>query len=112
LNGVIVGGDYKKERDASDNAAVTRDGGATWTLVPPPGLGGFRSGVAHVTGKAGPMFLAVGPSGSDLSESGGRSWRPIESTGFHAVSLAHGTGTGWGVGESGTIARVDWPSVR
>jgi photosystem II stability/assembly factor-like uncharacterized protein len=34
LHGVIVGGDYKKERDAVDNVAVTSDGGATWTLVP------------------------------------------------------------------------------
>src|SRR3712207_178046 len=28
--GVIVGGNYTKERDARDNAAFTRDGGRRW----------------------------------------------------------------------------------
>ncbi|PYT10262.1 MAG: glycosyl hydrolase, partial [Acidobacteria bacterium] len=35
-NGVIVGGDYKKENEASDNVATTTDGGATWTLAKGP----------------------------------------------------------------------------
>src|SRR6267143_2202813 len=32
-HGVIVGGDYTKEKEASDNLAVTSDGGVTWMLV-------------------------------------------------------------------------------
>src|SRR5438046_1819583 len=32
-HGVIVGGDYKNEKEALDNLAFTNDGGATWTLV-------------------------------------------------------------------------------
>ena len=32
-HGVVVGGDYKKENEAVDNAAITSDGGVTWTLV-------------------------------------------------------------------------------
>ena len=43
LHGIVVGGDYKKENEAVDNAAVSDDGGATWTIV--KGLGGFRSAV-------------------------------------------------------------------
>ena len=31
LHGLTVGGDYRKEKDAVDNAAVTGDGGITWT---------------------------------------------------------------------------------
>ncbi len=44
-HGLIVGGDYRKERDAVDNGAATMDGGLTWTSL--KGLGGFRSVVAY-----------------------------------------------------------------
>src|SRR4029078_8258389 len=33
LHGVVVGGDYSKPRDATNNVAITSDGGATWTLI-------------------------------------------------------------------------------
>jgi photosystem II stability/assembly factor-like uncharacterized protein len=32
-HGVVVGGDYQKEKEAVNNMAVTSDGGVTWTLV-------------------------------------------------------------------------------
>ena len=51
--GIVVGGDYKAEAAAADNAAVTGDGGRTWTVV--KGLGGFRSAVGYVA--AGPAPL-------------------------------------------------------
>ncbi len=101
LHGIIVGGDYKKESEAIGNAAVTSDGGATWTLV--KGLSGFRSAVAYLPGSPASL-LAVGPTGSDCSADDGRSWTAIEGPGFHAVSLARRGRAGWGVGESGRIA--------
>jgi photosystem II stability/assembly factor-like uncharacterized protein len=105
VHGIIVGGDYKKEGEAIDNAAVTIDGGVTWTLV--KGLSGFRSAVAYVPSASGPALLAVGPSGSDYSSDDGQSWTPIASPGLHAFSFARRGATGWGVGESGRIARFD-----
>ena len=64
LNGVVVGGDYSKETEAINNAAITRDGGRTWMAV--NGLTGFRSVVAYIPGqKAG--ILAVGPQGTDMN---------------------------------------------
>jgi photosystem II stability/assembly factor-like uncharacterized protein len=105
LHGFVVGGDYKKEGEAIDNAAVTSDGGATWTLV--KGLSGFRSAVAYFPSASAPALLAVGPSGSDYSSDDGRSWTPMAFPGLHAFSVArHGT-AGWGVGEDGRIARFD-----
>ncbi|HEX6314202.1 MAG TPA: hypothetical protein VFZ73_05055 [Gemmatimonadaceae bacterium] len=101
-SGVVVGGDYKKETEAADSAAVTADGGRTWTLV--SGLSGFRSAVAHVPGSAR-TFIAVGPSGSDLSTDGGRTWNALPGPGFHAISFAPGSPIGWAVGERGSIAR-------
>ena len=104
LHGLTVGGDYRKEKDAVDNAAATADGGATWQPV--TGLGGFRSLVVAVPGMK--LWIAVGPSGSDLSTDEGRSWRPIDGGGYHAFSAARQAHVGWGVGEGGAIGKLTW----
>ena len=103
-NGVIVGGDYRKENEAGNNVARTTDGGATWTLAKGPRPSGFRSAVAYVPGTRGPWLIAVGPSGSDYSVDNGASWVSLDSMGFHAVSFA-GVDAGWAVGEGGRIAK-------
>lgn len=104
LHGLTVGGDYRKEKDAADNAAATADGGLTWQPV--TGLGGFRSVVATVPDMK--LWIAVGPSGSDSSTDDGRTWRPIEGGGYHAFSFAPHARAGWGVGERGAIAKLIW----
>jgi photosystem II stability/assembly factor-like uncharacterized protein len=101
MHGIVVGGDFKKEGEAADNAAITSDGGVTWTAM--SGLGGFRSAVAPVPGAS---WLAVGPTGSDVSSDDGRTWKAIEGRGYHAFSFARRGNTGWGVGESGGIAKL------
>ena len=107
-HGITVGGDYRKEKDATDNAAITSDGGMTWTAV--KGLSGFRSVVAPL--RASPStWLAVGPSGADMSDDDGRTWRPIEGPGYHAFSFGRSGKWGWGVGERGAIGRLIWPTV-
>ena len=103
-NGVVVGGDYRKESEPGDNVAATTDGGATWMLVKGRRPSGFRSAVAYVPGTRGPMLVAVGPSGSDYSDDNGASWVSLGATGFHAVSFA-GRDAGWAVGEGGRIAK-------
>jgi len=103
-NGVIVGGDYRKENETGNNVATTTDGGATWTLAKGPSPSGFRSAVAYVTGTRGPMLVAVGPSGSDYSVDNGESWVSLGSIGFHAASFS-GADAGWAVGEGGRIAK-------
>ena len=100
MNGVVVGGDYSREAEAVDNAAVTKDGGKTWTLV--TGLSGFRSVVAYVPGlKTG--LLAIGPQGSDVSADDGRTWTKVEGPGFDTFSFVRGAAVGWGAGARGTI---------
>jgi photosystem II stability/assembly factor-like uncharacterized protein len=51
-HGVIVGGDYRKEKEADRNLAFTSDGGITWKLG--TGLSGFRSVVAYLPGAKAP----------------------------------------------------------
>ena len=106
-NGVIVGGDYKKENEARDNVATTSDGGRTWKLVKGPLPSGFRSAVAYQPGSS--ALVTVGPAGSDYSLDGGASWTPIGGAGFHALSFTR-TGDGWAVGEGGRVAKYVVPS--
>ena len=101
-NGIVVGGDFKKESEAVDNAAITSDGGATWT--PLKGLSGFRSVVTYVPKTK--TLIAVGPSGADYSIDDGRRWTAIPGAGFHAFSIAPSGQFGWGVGEKGTIGML------
>jgi photosystem II stability/assembly factor-like uncharacterized protein len=104
-HGVVVGGDYKKENEAIDNAAFTSDGGVTWTLVKERGLSGFRSVVAWVPGMAGSL-IAVGPSGADWSSDEGRSWTPVAGNGFDTLSFAGRMRAAWASGSGGRIARL------
>jgi len=102
-HGIVVGGDYKAESVAGNNAALTVDGGATWT--PMKGLSGFRSAVAYVPGN-GASIVAVGPAGTDVSLDRGKTWTPIPGPGFHAFSFPRRGTVGYGVGEKGSAARL------
>jgi photosystem II stability/assembly factor-like uncharacterized protein len=103
-HGIVVGGDYRKESEAIDNAAVTADGGRTWTGS--KGLSGFRSAIAYLP-KSKASWLAVGPQGADVSHDDGRTWVPLPGGGFDTFSFAPQRQVGWGAGQKGTIARLD-----
>jgi photosystem II stability/assembly factor-like uncharacterized protein len=104
-HGIVVGGDYRKETEAVDNAAITSDGGRTWTKV--TGLSGFRSVVSYLPGAATPTLIAVGPQGSDQSIDDGKTWTPLAgATGLHTFSFAKRGRAGWGAGEQGRIMRL------
>ena len=104
-HGVVVGGNYEKESQAVDNAVVTSDGGATWTLVAEHGLSGFRSVVSWVPW-AKESLVAIGPSGADWSSDDGRSWKPFEATGFDTLSVAPKGGVAWAAGQGGRISKL------
>jgi photosystem II stability/assembly factor-like uncharacterized protein len=102
-HGIVVGGDYRKEAEAVDNAAISSDGGKTWTLV--KGLSGFRSVVAYVPGAH--TAIAVGPQGADQSTDDGKTWTTLEgSSGLHTFSFVKNKAIGWGAGEQGRIMRL------
>src|SRR6266850_1519325 len=112
MHGVIGGGDYRKEKDAVDNLAVTSDGGATWTLA--KGLSGYRSVVAYVPHAKTPTLVAIGPSGADYSIDDGRTWLRLDGPGFDTLSFARdrnesmagGWPPGWAAGTGGNLAKL------
>jgi photosystem II stability/assembly factor-like uncharacterized protein len=102
-HGLIVGGDYKLEGQAMNNAAITGDGGITWTPV--TGLSGFRSVVSYLS-RDGRRAIAVGPSGSDVSNDGGATWTPLAGPGYHTFSKAPRGSSGFAAGEKGAIGKL------
>ena len=106
-HGVAVGGDYRKESEAAENAAWTSDGGATWSVVKDRGLSGFRSVVAFVgkTSRPKAALIAIGPTGADWSDDDGRTWTSVASGGFDTFSVAPSGDAGWAAGSGGRISK-------
>jgi photosystem II stability/assembly factor-like uncharacterized protein len=102
-NGMIVGGDYKSPQGSEQNAAYTGDGGITWTPVA-KGPAGYRSTVAFIPGTSPLVWVAAGTNGSDYSLDGGKTWLPLDTGNYNAVSFS-GPRAGWVVGPHGKIAR-------
>jgi photosystem II stability/assembly factor-like uncharacterized protein len=103
-HGVVVGGDYTKENEASNNLAFTSDGGITWTSA--SGLTGFRSVVAYALAANAPTLVAIGPAGADYSTDDGRSWKPIAGRGFDTFSFVPHSVSGWGAGANGGLGKL------
>jgi photosystem II stability/assembly factor-like uncharacterized protein len=97
-HGLIVGGDYRKPHEAGANAAVTADGGKTWTLLNRPFA--YRSRVAWAKDR----WVAVGTSGSDVSRDDGATWKPLDRENYNSVAFTS-TGAGWAAGPKGRIAK-------
>lgn len=104
-HGMIVGGDYRKPNDAGATAAMTSDGGKTWTLLDRPFP--FRSCVAWAKDR----WVAVGTSGSHWSLDGGLTWTLLDREKYNTVAFT-ATGAGWAVGPGGRIARFAREAVR
>ncbi|HEV3298640.1 MAG TPA: hypothetical protein VG055_03330 [Planctomycetaceae bacterium] len=97
-SGIVVGGDYRKPNEPGSNAAITSDGGQSWTLVRRPFS--YRSGVAWAKDR----WIAVGTSGSDVSLDDGATWKPLDRQNYNSVAFT-ATGEGWAVGPKGRIAK-------
>ncbi|MDY7088067.1 MAG: oxidoreductase, partial [Actinomycetota bacterium] len=74
--------------------------GRTWTVAA-AAPGEYRSGSAW----HGRTALAVGPTGSDISYDGGRTWKRFDTGSFDAVECTP-TGACWASGEKGRVAKL------
>ncbi|MFZ2502475.1 MAG: oxidoreductase [Nocardioides sp.] len=98
--GIAVGGDFLNETVGVDFSASTRDG-REWRNA--GDLGGYRSGVAWLG--HGRWFVAVGPTGTDITRNDGRSWRTIDTVRYDAVDCT-ARGACWASGPAGAAARA------
>jgi photosystem II stability/assembly factor-like uncharacterized protein len=93
-HGVAVGGDYEKDRELEGNAALTNDGGKTWTALRAFPPRGFRSAVEYLPELK--LWIATGTFGSDSSQDGMR-WIRFDDGSYNALSGR------WAVGARGRI---------
>ena len=61
--------------------------------------------------RLGPLALTVGPTGSDYSYDGGRTWRRFDTGSFDAVICAPDRSC-WASGEQGRVAILRWRPRR
>ncbi|MFF4884630.1 WD40/YVTN/BNR-like repeat-containing protein [Streptomyces nigra] len=103
-HGLAVGGDYRPDQSSPVAAARTGDGGRHWRPAgtPPPA---YRSGVAWLPHSRS-AALAVGPTGTDLTTDGGRTWRTVDTGSFDTVDCTPDGGC-WAAGEKGRVARLE-----
>ena len=108
LFGVAVGGDFEKPTEAVKAASITYDGGRSWKLVPADKAPkGYRSGSAFVPWTVSTV-IAVGPSGSDVSLDGGRSWTQFYDGSFDSVECVKDglQSACWASGAKGAVGRL------
>ncbi|WP_189772262.1 WD40/YVTN/BNR-like repeat-containing protein [Streptomyces tauricus] len=103
-HGIAVGGDYRADQASPKAAAVSGNAGRTWTTAgtPPPA---YRSGVAWLP-HSRTSALAVGPTGTDLTRDGGRTWRTLDTGSYDTVDCTPDLAC-WAAGEKGRVARLE-----
>lgn len=82
--GIVVGGDYLKDKESKNNVLITKDGGKSW-VKPNVSVSGYRSAVAFINNKTS---IAAGSSGVDISKDGGLNWQHLSDLNFNAVKRA------------------------
>ena len=101
--GIAVGGDYELANDTKNNAAVTHDGGLTWTLIGANGPKGYRSAVVHVPETD--IWLAAGRAGVDFSADNGKTWNALDTLGYYSIQFGS-PNVGYSSGSEGRIAKI------
>lgn len=103
--GVAVGGDFAAPTDGVDAVATTRDG-RTWRSA--GDLEHLAEDAVYLPGRRHPLVV-TGESGdvmgTSISFDGGRSWRQISETGYHALDCTP-DGSCWAAGGAGRVARL------
>lgn len=102
-HGIAVGGDYRTGQPSPNAAALTGDGGRRWRGATVP-VAGYRSGVAWLAHSRS-AALAVGPTGTDVTRDGGRTWRTVDTGSYDTVDCTADGGC-WAAGEQGRVARL------
>lgn len=97
--GVAVGGDFERPNAGRDASGRTRDG-RRW--LPGGDLSGYRSGVDWLADVKRRVAVAVGPTGSDVTYDGGRSWARFSPRNYDAVVCAD-DGSCWASGPEGAV---------
>jgi len=101
---VIVGGDFKDDKDTTGNSVLSKDYGKTW-LHPQTPPHGYRSCVAFIKDN---QLITCGTSGVDISNDGGMNWTLISPESFHVCQKAKTGNAVFLAGKDGRIAKLNF----
>ena len=87
--GIIVGGNYDKQKDNAANKAITKNGGKTWKLLAENESFGYASCVQFMPKSNGKVIYTCGTSGVYYSTNFGKEWTKIlEDTDFYTLRFS------------------------
>ncbi len=99
---ITVGGDFSKDSSRLQNCAWSNDGGIKWN-VPLMSPGGYRSSVEFFSKTE---IFACGPTGTDRSGDGGKTWQLISKEGFHVCRASRLGIAVYFAGSNGKIGKL------
>lgn len=103
-SGIVVGGDYLIDSLRLNNLLLTKNAGKTW-FKPIISTFGYRSAVEYLSDK---KLIASGPSGTDFSKDGGKTWFKLSEFGYHTVRKAKSGKLVLLTGSNGRIAQLSY----
>lgn len=98
--GIAVGGDYKNDKEKTNNVAITHDAGKTWEFLQDATPDGLKESGWMLPNN---NLLLVGTSGTSLLDEDGTAWKAVDSESFHAISCYKNAC--WAIGGKGNIAK-------
>ena len=101
--GVIVGGDFAKDKDSLHTCFLVNTQSDNPFRIPQTSTHGYRSCVAWISKKS---LIACGTSGVDISTDKGNNWKNISLSGFHTLGKAPSGKNVFLAGSGGRIARI------
>ncbi|MDT8342128.1 MAG: amidohydrolase family protein, partial [Longimicrobiales bacterium] len=104
LGGDLAGADAP-DAPSAPRAALSADGGLSWSTPGEPALAGAVYGAAWVPRRDPATLFAVGPGGMAWSPDGGLRWAPLDSASYWAVDFASPS-LGWATGPGGRVVRI------
>jgi photosystem II stability/assembly factor-like uncharacterized protein len=102
INLVIVGGDFKNDKDTTGNCVLSKDYGKTWQHPQTPPHG-YRSCVTFINSN---QLITCGTSGIDISKDSGTNWTLISPESFHVCQKAKQGSAVFLAGKDGRIAKL------
>ncbi len=106
---MALGGDLdRREEIVAGNAAVSLDGGGTWSPARPAPIKGAVYGNSGGGTGANRWVVAVAPPGAAYTGDMGESWEALPGVSAWAVEFAPGGRVGWAAGGGGRIWRIEW----
>lgn len=98
--GVIFGGNWEEQERNTQNKAITKDGGKTWSLLADGQHPGYRSCVQYAPDRKGEWLMAVGIPGISYSQNGGETWESLSDESFYTLRFGSTMKSVWLAGSN------------